>query len=131
MSNEKNSSNNNSSNNNTQKDEVEKWLSETGDFVRLPESDGGTVTYQFFEDKSKRRLVDREFTDKSTGQVTMSQKVEYTVLIPDSPDSGEKKLDTPKTLAQQIEHLLRRGKILQEIVRHGMGTKTRYQAYAV
>ena len=114
-----------------EKDDVDRFISATGDFVRLPDRDGGTVTYRFFNDKSKRRLVDREFEDKSTGQVTMSQKVEYTIKLPDDPEAGEKKLDTPKTLAQQIEDLIRRNKTLIEIVRHGMGTKTRYNAYAV
>jgi hypothetical protein len=61
----------------------------------------------------------------------VSQKVEYMVTLPDDPEVGEKKLDTPKTLAQQIEDLIRRRKTLIEIVRHGMGTKTRYNAYAV
>lgn len=123
--------NNSNGEKNTEKDAVDLWISATGDFVRLPEHDGGTVRYQFFNDKSKRRLVDREFTDKSTGQVTVSQKVEYMVTLPDDPDAGEKKLDTPKTLAQQIEDNIRRGKTLLDIVRHGMGTKTRYNAYAV
>lgn len=122
---EKNNSNQN------QKDEVDRFVSSTGDFARLPDRDGGTVTYQFFNDKSKRRLVEREFIDKPSGQVTVSQKVEYMVTLPEDPDAGEKKLDTPKTLAQQIEDNIRRGKILLEIVRHGMGTNTRYNAYAV
>jgi hypothetical protein len=113
------------------KDAIDAWLSATGDFVRLPDHDGGSVRYQFFSEKAKRRLVEREFIDKSSGQVTTSEKVEYTVTIPDNPDSGEKKLDTPKTLAQQIEDNIRRGKTLLDIVRHGMGTKTRYNAYAV
>jgi hypothetical protein len=73
----------------------------------------------------------REFTDKYSGQVTVSQKVEYIVTLPEDPDVGEKKLDTPKTLAQQIEDNIRRGKTLLEIVRHGMGTNTRYNAYSV
>jgi hypothetical protein len=123
--------NNSNQNQNTQKDEVDRFVSSTGDFARLPDRDGGTVTYQFFNDKSKRRLVEREFTDKSTGQVTVSQKVEYMVTLPEDPDAGEKKLDTPKTLAQQIEDNIRRGKTLLEIVRHGMGTNTRYNAYSV
>ena len=114
-----------------EKDDVDRFISATGDFVRLPDRDGGTVTYRFFNDKSKRRIVDREFEDKSTGQVTVSQKVEYMVNLPDDPGTGEKKLDTPKTLAQQIEDLIRRNKTLIEIVRHGVGTKTRYNAYAV
>lgn len=122
---EKNNSNQN------QKDEVDRFVSSTGDFARLPDRDGGTVTYQFFADKSKRRLVEREFTDKSSGQVTVSQKVEYMVTLPEDPDAGEKKLDTPKTLAQQIEDNIRRGKTLLEIVRRGMGTNTRYNAYSV
>jgi hypothetical protein len=121
----------NQNQNQNQKDDVDRFISETGDFVRLPDRDGGTVTYQFFADKSKRRLVDRELTDKSSGQVTVSQKVEYMVTLPDDSDAGEKKLDTPKTLAQQIEDNIRRGKTLLEIVRHGMGTNTRYNAYSV
>ncbi len=125
------SENNSNQNQNTQKDEVDRFVSSTGDFARLPDRDGGTVTYQFSSEKSKRKLVDREFTDKSSGQVTVSQKVEYMVTLPEEPDAGEKKLDTPKTLAQQIEDNIRRGKTLLEIVRHGMGTNTRYNAYAV
>ena len=123
--------NNSNENQNTQKDEVDIFVSSVGDFVRLPDRDGGSVTYQFSSEKPKRRLVEREFTDKSTGQVTVAQKVEYTVTLPDDPDQGEKKLDTPKTLAQAIEDNLRRGKTLLEIVRHGTGTKTRYNAFAV
>jgi hypothetical protein len=123
--------NNSNENQNTQKDEVDIFVSSIGDFVRLPDRDGGSVTYQFSSEKPKRRLVEREFTDKSTGQVTVAQKVEYTVTLPDDPDQGEKKLDTPKTLAQAIEDNLRRGKTLLEIVRHGMGPKTRYNAFAV
>lgn len=125
------SENNSNQNQNTQKDEVDRFVSSTGDFARLPDRDGGTVTYQFSSEKSKRKLVDREFTDKSSGQVTVSQKVEYMVTLPEEPNAGEKKLDTPKTLAQQIEDNIRRGKTLLEIVRHGMGTNTRYNAYAV
>jgi hypothetical protein len=56
---------------------------------------------------------------------------QYPFRYKEDPDAGEKKLDTPKTLAQQIEDNIRRGKTLLEIVRHGMGTKTRYNAYAV
>jgi hypothetical protein len=118
-------------NNNNQKDEVDRFVSSTGDFARLPDRDGGTITYQFSSDKQKRQLVNREFTDKSTGQVTVSQKVEYMVTVPDDPDGGEKKLDTPKTLAQQIEDNLRRGKTRLEIIRHGVGVNTRYNAFAV
>jgi hypothetical protein len=80
---EKNNSNQN------QKDKVDRFVNSTGDFARLPDRDGGTVTYQFFNDKSKRRLVEREFTDKSSGQVTVSQKVEYMVTLPEDPDAGD------------------------------------------
>jgi hypothetical protein len=115
--------------NQIQKDEVDRFVSSTGDFARLPDRDGVTVTYQFSSEKSKRRLVDREFTDKNTGQVTVSQKVEYMVTLPEDPEAGEKKLDTPKTLAQQIEDNIRRGRTLLEIVRHGTGPNTRYNAF--
>jgi len=131
MSNNKNENGNGNQYPNEKKDEVDRFVSSTGDFARLPDRDGGTITYQFSTDKSKRQLVQREFTDKSTGQVTVSQKVEYMVQMPDDPDAGEKKLDTPKTLAQQVEYNLGKGKTLQEIVRHGMGTNTRYNAYPV
>lgn len=100
-------------NQNQNKDEVDRFVSSTGDFARLQDRDGGTITYQFFANKSKRQLVQREFTDKSTGQVTVSSKVEYMFLIPEDLEAGEKKLDTPKTQAQQIEYNLGKGKTLQ------------------
>ena len=124
-------SNNINNKENPNKDDVDRFVSSTGDFARLPDRDGGTLTYQFSLDKSKRKLVDREFTDKSTGQVTVSQKVEYMVTNPEDPDSGEKRLDTPKTLAAQIERYIQRGKSKLEIVRTGVGPSTRYNAYSV
>lgn len=38
-------------------DEVDKFLNSIGDYLRLPQRDGESVTYQFSKDKSKRELV--------------------------------------------------------------------------
>lgn len=36
-------------------DEVDVFLNSPGDYLRLPKRDGESVTYQFFNDKTKRR----------------------------------------------------------------------------
>lgn len=52
------------------------------------------------------------------------------VLDPNYPDEGEKPLEAPKTLAQQIEANIVKGHCLQEITRHGTGPNTRYTVVA-
>lgn len=116
--------------NEIEKDEVDVYVSSTGDFVRLPQRDGEPVQYQFFNDKTKRTLVTRVFTDNKTGEKTESQKVQYMVLLPEDREAGEKKLDTPKTLASQIEDNIRRNHNLLDITRRGIGPNTRYNAIA-
>ena len=85
---------------------------------------------QFFNDKSKRELIDRTFEDPQTGEKKITRRANYKVLLPQYVDQGEKNLEVPKTLAQQIELNIVRGHCLLEIVRHGVGTNTRYQVVA-
>jgi hypothetical protein len=115
---------------NMPKDEVDLFVNSTGDFLRLPQRDGDSVTYQFFNDKSKRALVRRTFIDPVTREEKQVIRVKYSVLHPDYPEQGEKPLEVPKTLAQQIEANINKNHCLQEITRHGIGPITRYTAIA-
>jgi hypothetical protein len=117
-------------NENTPKDEVDAFLNSIGDFLRLPQKDGESVTYQFFRDKSKRELVERTFRDPVTDEIKPQIKVKYSALHPHYPEQGEKPLEVPKTLAQQIEANIAKGHCLQEITRHGTGPNTRYTVTA-
>ena len=74
------------------KDEVDRFVNSTGDFARLPQRDGETALFQFFEDKSKRELTTRTFEDPLTHEKTSTIKVRYKVLVPDAADQGEKTL---------------------------------------
>ena len=112
------------------KDEVDMFVNSTGDFARLPQRDGETALYQFFKDKSKRELTTRTFEDPVTHEKTSTLKVRYKVLVPDAADQGEKSLETPKLLAQQIEANLNKNHYLLEITRHGIGSNTRYTVIA-
>ena len=102
----------------------------TSDFARLPQRDRETVLYQFFKDKSKRELTTRTFEDPVTHERTSTLKVRYKVLVPDAADRGEKSLETPKLLAQQIEANINKNHCLLEITRHGTGPSTRYTVIA-
>jgi hypothetical protein len=88
------------------------------------------MTYQFFNDKSKRKLVSRPFIDPITKEVKSQTKIEYAVIDPHDPEQGEKLLDVTKTLALQIEANIAKGHCLQEITRHGTGPSTRYTSIA-
>jgi hypothetical protein len=78
-------------------------VNSTGDFVRLPQRDGESAVFQFFKDKSKRELATRTFEDPITYEKIETTKVKYRVLIPGGAEQGEKSLEAPKILAQQIE----------------------------
>jgi hypothetical protein len=112
------------------KDEVDKFVNSTGDFARLPQRDGESAVFQFFNDKSKRELATRTFEDPITHEKTETTKVKYKVLLPDAADQGEKSLETPKMLAQQIEANINKNHCLLEITRHGAGPSTRYTVIA-
>jgi hypothetical protein len=112
------------------KDEVDRFVNSTGDFARLPQRDGESSVFQFFKDKSKRELATRTFEDPITHEKIETTKVRYKVLIPDTADQGEKSLEAPKTLAQQIEANINKNCCLLEITRHGTGPNTRYTVIA-
>jgi hypothetical protein len=112
------------------KDEVDRFVNSTGDFARLPQRDGETALFQFFKDKSKRELTTRTFEDPVTHEKTSTIKVKYKVLVPDAADQGEKSLETPKLLAQQIEANINKNRCLLEITRHGIGPNTWYTVIA-
>lgn len=88
------------------------------------------MTYQFFQDKTKRKLVTKTFTDPVTNEERSQTRTEYAAIDPHYPEQGEKPLDVPKTLALQIEANIVKGRCLQEITRHGTGPNTRYIAIA-
>ena len=120
-------------NNNTtsEQDEVDKYINSTSRYVNLPKRDGEALTYQFFKDKSKRKLVTKTFTDPITNQQKApTTRVEYDVIDPNQTDQGEKLLDVPKTLAQMIEANVEKDHCLLEITRHGLGANTRYTVIA-
>jgi hypothetical protein len=112
------------------KDEVDKFVNSTGDFARLPQRDGETALFQFFKDKSKRELTTSTFEDPVTHEKTSTIKVRYKVLVPNATDQGEKLLEAPKMLAQQIEANINKNHCLLEITRHGLGPNTRYTVIA-
>jgi muconolactone delta-isomerase len=129
MSNEKENQNSNK-NDKTQADEVDMFLNSTGDYLRLPKRDGESATYQFFNDKSKRELVQTTFRDPVTDEIKPQIKVKYSAIHPYYPEQGEKPLEVPKTLALQIEANIAKGHCLQEITRRGTGPNTRYTVTA-
>ena len=115
----------------SEQDEVDKFVNSTSKFVNLPKRDGESSTYQFFKDKTKRKLVTKTFTDPITHQTKAPQiRVEYNVIDPNQTDQGEKLLDVPKTLAQMIEANVEKDHCILEITRHGLGTNTRYTVIA-
>lgn len=118
-------------NENKQTDEVDMFLNSTGDYLRLPKSDGESATYQFFNDKSKRELVKTTFRDPMTDEIKPQIKVKYRAIHPNYPEQGEKPLEVTKTLALQIEANIAKGRCLQEITRHGTGPNTIYTVTAV
>lgn len=84
----------------SEQDEVDKFINSTSKFVNLPKRDGESSVYQFFKDKTKRKLVTKTFTDPISHQAKPPQiRVEYNVIDPNQTDLGEKLLDVPKTLA--------------------------------
>jgi hypothetical protein len=111
-------------------DEVDAYISSAGKYLSLPRRDGESATYQFFRDKSKRKLVTKSFVDPVTREEKSLIKVEYTAIDPYHPEQGEKLLDVTKSLAVQIEANIAKGHCLQEITRHGTGPNTRYTATA-
>jgi hypothetical protein len=112
--------------NSTFDDEVDAFLKSNSRYVNLPRREGESLTYQFFNDKSKRKLVTKKFTDPITKQEKIQQKVQYFVIDPTMADQGEKLLEAPKLAAQQIEANLVKGRTLLEITKHGISTNTRY-----
>ena len=119
--------NNNNIQDTSEHDEVDKFINSTSKYVSVPKRDGESFVYQFFKDKSKRKLVTKTFTDPITHQTKAPQlRVEYNVIDPNQTDQGEKLLDVPKTLAQTIEANIEKNHCLLEITRHGLGTNTRY-----
>lgn len=117
-----------------QEDEVDGFLRSASingtRFVTLPKKDGESKIYQFPIEKSKRTLVSRPFVDPITKQETLAKKIRYLVIDPSSPDQGEKELDTPRTLAQQIEANIAKNHTLLEITKRGEGVNTRYYVIA-
>jgi hypothetical protein len=114
-----------------EQDDVDKFINLTSKYVNLPKRDGESLVYQFFKDKTKRKLVTKTFTDPITHQPKEPQtKVEYNVIDPNQPDQGEKLLDVPKTVAQMIEVNVEKDHCLLEITKHGLGTNTRYTVIA-
>jgi hypothetical protein len=75
-------------------------------------------------------LATRTFEDPNTHEKIETTKVKYKVLIPDAAEQGEKSLEAPKTLAQQIEANINKNHCLLEITRHGTGPNTRYTVIA-
>jgi hypothetical protein len=75
-------------------------------------------------------LVSRPFADPITKQETLVKKIRYLVIDPSSPDIGEKELDTPRTLAQQIEANIAKNHTMLEITKRGEGANTRYYVIA-
>lgn len=117
--------------NDTQPDKVTEFLNSGGDFAKLPAEDGGKKVYQFFADKNKRRLVIKRFIDPKTKEAKDPQtRVQYDVIDPTQAEGGEKQLECPKTLAQQIEDNINKGHCLLEITRRGTGVNSRYSAIA-
>ena len=115
----------------SEQDDVDRYINSTSRYVNLPKRDGEAYTYQFFNDKTKRKLVTKTFTDPITHQAKAPQiRVEYNVIDPHQTDQGEKLLDVPKTLAQMIEANVEKNHCLLEITRHGLGTNTRYTVIA-
>jgi hypothetical protein len=112
--------------NSTFDDEVDAFLKSNSRYVNLPRKDGESLTYQFFNDKSKRKLVTKKFTDPVTKQEKAQPKVQYSVIDPTVAEQGEKLLEAPKLTAQQIEANLAKGRTLLEITKHGISTNTRY-----
>ena len=68
--------------------------------------------------------------DPATRQEKLVKKIRYLVIDPNLPDMGEKELDTPRTLAQQIEANIARNHTLLEITKRGEGANTRYYVIA-
>jgi hypothetical protein len=112
--------------NSTFDDGVDAFLQSNSRYVNLPRKDGESLTYQFFNDKNKRKLVSKKFTDPVTKQEKVQLKVQYSVIDPTMADQGEKLLEAPKLAAQQIEANLAKGRTLLEITKHGISTNTRY-----
>ena len=117
-----------------QEDEVDSFLRSASingtRFVTLPKKDGESKIYQFPIEKSKRTLISRPFVDPITKQETLAKKIRYLVIDPSSPDQGEKELDTPRTLAQQIEANIAKNHTVLEITKRGEGVNTRYYVIA-
>jgi hypothetical protein len=112
-------------------DDVDIFIKQVNKYISMPKRDGETIACQFFPDKAKRRLVTKNFVDPITNVDKGPQtKVEYQVIDPVQADQGEKLLDVPKTVAQQIEANIVKGHYLLEITRHGTGTNTRYTVIA-
>ncbi|MGH9988590.1 MAG: hypothetical protein ACRD8W_32050 [Nitrososphaeraceae archaeon] len=112
--------------------EVDLFLNSSGKYARLPIRDGETKTYQFINDKSKRKLVKKRFKDPATGEEKGPEqtKVEYPVIDQMIADQGEKLLDVPKTVALDVEANLAKGRALLEITRHGNVPNVRYTVTA-
>jgi hypothetical protein len=68
-------------------------------------------------------LATRTFEDQITHEKTETTRVRYKVLVPDATDMGEKSLEAPKMLAQQIEANINKNHYLLEITRHGPNTR--------
>jgi hypothetical protein len=113
-----------------EQDDVDRFINSTSKYMNLPKIDGESLTYQFFKDKSKRKLVTKTFTDPLTDQQKPQTKIEYNVIDPHHTDQGKKLLDVPKTVAQGIEANVDKDHYLLEITRHGLGTNTRYTVIA-
>ena len=71
-------------------DEVDAFLKSNTKYANLPRREGESLTYQFFNDKSKRKLVTKKFTDPVTKQEKVQLKVQYSVIDPTMADQGEK-----------------------------------------
>jgi hypothetical protein len=114
---------NNQNNNN----DFDAWLNEkpVSKFVNLPRN-GSTITVQFFNGREPR-LVEREFDDpEAPNGIKKVKKAQYDVLVPGLEEEGQKWLEAPKTLAEQIRDNMGAGHYLQKIKGTGTGRSVRY-----
>ncbi|MEP0825185.1 MAG: hypothetical protein HRF40_06845 [Nitrososphaera sp.] len=116
---------NSTENNKSIFDAIEAEHHKRGKFIKLQSGEKRVFQFLVEPENEKIRLVDREYTDKSTGTVTTSKRVQYCVIDPKSPDS-EKILELPLRASSQLNALLRKGMTTVEVQRQGSGTSTSY-----
>jgi hypothetical protein len=110
------------------------WIQGTGNqsFIRLPEASGSLIV-QFFKDiRMGPKMIEKEFDDANspTGKKIV-KRVDYEVIDPNNESEGRKHLNVPPTLASKIEMNKERGHYKLELIRKGIGLKTKYDVIAV